>query len=84
MKKLIAIVLIVTGLAFIGIGLTGAVTQLGALYGGASNDPLGEPDTDEQTRADTMFRSAVLGGVGVPLLGVGTMLLTVRRRKNRS
>ena len=84
MRKYIAIGLIVTGLALIGIGLTGAIAQLGSLYSGASNDPLGEPSTDEQSRADSMLYSAIIGGAGVPMLGFGTILLTVRRCRKRS
>lgn len=74
MRTLIGLVLALTGLAVVLYGLGTALSQIAGLYGGALADPLGQPDGTEKAVADGMWRSAMIGACGLPLLIVGSAM----------
>jgi hypothetical protein len=52
-----------------------ALRELGGLYAGAANDPLGQPDTVEADTSRHMLDLAALGAAGVVPMGIGVALV---------
>lgn len=51
-----------------------ALRQLGALYAGAANDPLGQPETAEADTSRHMLTYAAIGAAGVVPMAIGVAL----------
>lgn len=81
MRGRIVFGMLIVGGLLVAVGLGRALTQFGALYGQAADDPMAEPEVSEQDRAAVMLRSAGLGAAGVPLVLVGTIMLKSERRR---
>lgn len=52
-----------------------ALRQLGGLYAGAANNPLGQPDSVEQDTSRMMLTYAAIGAAGVVPMVVGVALV---------
>lgn len=80
MKRILAVVLILSGLCVIGFGSYRALGTLAGLYQNNLADPLGQPEGSEKVAGDRMLRGAMIGAAGVPLLLTGYVLWKLRRR----
>lgn len=96
MRTVIAFILFLVGMGVVLYGLGSALLELIGLYQGALSDPLGAHDPSatqavEPAKAvgDRMWHFAMIGMAGVPLLLVGSVMLSmgfwrrVRRMMNR-
>lgn len=83
MKTLIGLVLFVVGLLVVLYGLGSALLELGSLYQGALNDPLGNSSVssgnEEPARVvgNHMWQYAIIGMIGIPPLLIGSTLLSL-------
>lgn len=75
MRLTLGILLTIVGGAVVLVGLFGALSELIGLYSSAMNDPLAADAPEGRAVGAAMFRWAVVGAVGVPLLLVGSVLL---------
>jgi hypothetical protein len=84
MRSLIGVALTGTGMLMIVVALFGAISEIGAVYGHLSADPLAEPERPEDELSGRMLRSLILGGLGVPVALTGVVLSGRGRRGRRS
>ncbi len=93
MRTLMAVTLFLVGLCVTLYGLGMAIAELVGLYQGALNDPLGAQDVGgaqavepAKVVGDRMWRSALIGMAGLPLLIIGSVMLSlsVWRRLRRA
>jgi hypothetical protein len=52
-----------------------ALRELGGLYAGATNDPLGQPETAEADVSRRMLNYAAIGAAGVVPMAIGVALV---------
>ncbi len=87
MRGLIGFILLFIGGAMALYGLGSALSAFAGLYQGAINDALNQPEGTEKAVADGMWRSALIGLSGVPLMMVGSFMLgrgLIARMRGRS
>jgi len=75
MKAIVGTIFMLAGGAVVIVAIYLALQELGGLYGGALNDPLGQPDGTEKAVSERMIRAVIIGAVGVPFFIVGTVLV---------
>jgi hypothetical protein len=79
-KRILAVVFVIVGLCAIGLGGYRAITTLIGIYQSNLADPLGQPGGSESATSDQMLRGAVIGGAGLVLLLIGSVLWKLRPR----
>ncbi|MBS0197147.1 MAG: hypothetical protein JSR77_10345 [Planctomycetes bacterium] len=83
MRGFLGLVLTLLGAAVMLYGASIALKELGGLYQGALDNPLGQPADNEKHTSDTMVRGVLVGAAGVPLFLVGTVLIKVAMFRKR-
>lgn len=86
MRLFIAIIFWIAGAGVMVYGLWHAIAELGAVYQGALNNPLEQPENAEKIFSENMIRSLLIAAAGIPFLVIGTIMLRfggARRRRER-
>ncbi len=81
-RRSIGVFLVLAGIPFIAYGIVTALRELAGLYGSVLEHPMDDPkDGGEQGASERMFRSAIIGGIGVLPFAVGVRLVLRRSRR---
>ncbi len=80
-RRLTGLILMLVGLAGVGVGIVTGVSEIQGLYAGALERPLDEPQSGgEQGVSDRILRAAGIGAVGAVPFIIGVRLMRSRRR----